>query len=56
MNLDIDLDQLLAERVDLDQTRVDGACETAEFRDQADITLRDGAVWVGAEDAAGDRA
>lgn len=55
LNLDIDLDETLAERVDLDQTGVDSAIEATELGDQAYITLRDRFVGVRAEDAAGDR-
>jgi len=52
LNLNIDLDKALAERVDLDQTRINSAVEATELGDQTDITLRDRLVWVGADDAA----
>ena len=56
LDLDVDLDEALGQRVDLDQARVDGAHEAAEFGDQADVPLGDGLVGVGAADAAGDGA
>lgn len=56
LNLDIDLDQTLAEGVYLDETRVDGLVETTELGDETDITLLDILVRVGADDAAGDGA
>ena len=39
LNLDIDLDELLGEGVDLDETGVDGAVEATEFGDEADVAL-----------------
>ena len=56
LDLDIDLDETLRERVDFDKTWVDGAIETTEFGDETDVALRDGLVWVGAADAAWDGA
>ena len=56
LNLHIDLDQLLRQRIDLHQTRVHSAIEAAELRHQAYIALADGSVWVRAADAAGDGA
>jgi len=55
LDLDVDLDQALAQRIDLHQAGIDCAVETAEFRDQADITLRDGLIWVRADNAAWNR-
>lgn len=52
LNLDVDLNQLLRERVDLDETRVDSASKTTEFGDETNITLRDRSVGVGADDTA----
>jgi hypothetical protein len=52
LDLNIDLDETFAERVDPDETGVHGAVEATELRDETDITLRDGFVWVGAADAA----
>lgn len=46
LDLDVDLDQALTQRIDLHQAGIDCAIETAEFRDQADIALRDGLIWV----------
>lgn len=56
LNLDIDLDESLGERVDLDETWVDGTVETAELCDETDVALGDRLVGVGAADAAGDGA
>lgn len=53
LNLDIDLNELLRKRIDLDKTRVDSAVESSKLRDQADIALTDRAVRVGTADAAG---
>jgi len=52
LNLDIDLDETLGERVDLDKTWIDCAIETTKFGDETDITLRNGLVRVGTEDTA----
>ena len=54
LNFDIDLNETLAERVDLDQTRVDSLVKATELRNQANIPLVNTLVWVGANDAAGD--
>lgn len=54
LDFDIDLDEALREWVDLDETWVDGAVEATEFGDEADVSLGDGLVWVGAADAAWD--
>lgn len=56
LDLDVDLDQALGERVDFDEAWVHGAPEAAELRDQAHLALRDGLVGVRADDAAWDRA
>lgn len=52
LDLDIDLDETLRERVDVDETWVDGAREATELGDETDITLVDGLVGVGTDDAA----
>jgi hypothetical protein len=39
LNLDINLDKLLAERIDLDQTRIDRSVEATKLGDQTDIAL-----------------
>ena len=39
LDLDIYLDEFLGQRVDLDETGVDGAVEAAEFGDQTDVAL-----------------
>ena len=54
LDLDINLDEALRERVDLNQSRIHGAVEAPEFGDKADVSLRDGLVWIRAEDAARD--
>jgi hypothetical protein len=54
LDLDVDLDEILTERVDLDQTGIDGLVELAELGDKAYITLLDSLEGVGAADAAGD--
>ena len=53
LNLDINLNELLGQWIDLDETRVDGAIKSPEFRDQAHITLAHWPVWIGAADATG---
>ena len=55
LNLDIDLHERFGERVDLDETRVDGASETTELGDETNVTLLDGLVRVRAADAARNR-
>lgn len=55
LDLDVDLDESLAEGVDLDEARVDGLVELAKLGDEADMTLADGLVGVG-ERTAGDGA
>jgi hypothetical protein len=52
LNLDIDLDETFAERIDSDQTRINSAVESTELRDQTDITLRNRFVGVRTDDAA----
>ena len=56
LDLDIDLDQFLRQRIDVDKTRVDCAIEATEFGDETDISLADSLVWVRADDAAGNGA
>ena len=55
LDLDIDLHERFGERVDLDETRVDGASETTELGDETNVTLLDGLVRVRAADAARNR-
>ena len=52
LDLDVDLHQLLGERVDVDQTGVDGTREAAELGDETDVSLRHGLVGIRADDAA----
>ena len=54
LDLDIDLEQALGQRIDLDQTWIDGACESAELGNQTDVTLRNWSVRVWTNDAARD--
>jgi len=54
LDLDVDLDELFGERVDFDETGVDCAVEATELGDEADVSLADWLVWVGADDAARD--
>lgn len=56
LDLHIDGDDLLAEGVDLDETRVDGLVEAAELGDKTNVALLDVLVRVWAEDAAGNGA
>ena len=56
LDLDVDLDETLAEGVHLYETRVDGLVELAELGDEADVALVDVLVRVRADDAAGDGA
>ena len=53
LDLDIDLNEALGERIDENETRVNGASELAELGDQADVSLRYWLVRVRADDAAG---
>ena len=55
LNLHIDLNQLLGEWIDLDQTRVHGAVKATELGDQTDVSLANRLVRVWAHDAARDR-
>lgn len=53
LDLHIDLNESLAERVDLDQTGVDSLVETTELGDETNMALVDVLIRVGADDAAG---
>lgn len=52
LDLDVDLNEPLAEGVDLDQAGIDCFVETTELGDEADLALVDVLVGVGADDAA----
>jgi hypothetical protein len=52
LDLDIDLDKLLRQRVHVDKTWVDSAGETTELGDQTDVSLIDRFVRIGADEAA----
>ncbi len=52
LDLDIDLDQALRERIDLNQARVDSAIESTKLSNQPNVTLGNRLVWVRADDAA----
>lgn len=54
LDLDIDLNETLAEGVDANETRVDSLVELAELGDEADVALLDVLEGVGANDAARD--
>lgn len=54
LDLDVDLDQSFGERVNLDETGVDGAIESTEFGDQSDVSLGYWLVWIGTDDTAWD--
>lgn len=54
LDLDVDLDEALAERVDLDETGIDGLVEAAKLGDEADVALLYALVRVGKADAARD--
>lgn len=54
LDLDVDLDEVLGQGVDFDETGVDSLVELAELGDETDVALADGFVWVGAADAAWD--
>lgn len=55
LDFDVNLDKAFAERIDLDETRVDCAIKPTKLGDQTDITLRNRLVWIGADNAARDR-
>jgi hypothetical protein len=44
---------MFTERVDLDETGINSAIESTEFRDETDVTLRDRFVGVRTDNAAG---
>ncbi len=52
LDLDVDLNEALAERVHLDETGIHGLVELAEFGDQANVALLYALIRVGAADAA----
>ena len=56
LDLDIDVNQPLGERIDLDETGVDGTVEASKLGDQTDIALGNGLVGVRADEAARNRA
>jgi hypothetical protein len=56
LDLDIDLSERLRQRVDLDETRVDGARKATELGDETNIALVDGLVGVRAAKTAGNGA
>ena len=55
LDFDIDLDELLGQRVDFDKAGVDCAIESTELRNQTDVSLADWLVRVGANDTTWDR-
>lgn len=53
MDLDINLDQSLAERIDLYKTRVDSFIEFPELGDKSDVALTDLLIGIRAANDAG---
>lgn len=51
LDLHIDLDELLAQGIDLDETRINRTVESAEFGHETDIALFDRLVGVWADAA-----
>jgi hypothetical protein len=56
LNLDINLEKSLAERIDLDQTGVNSLVELSELGNETNVALVDFLVRVGTNDAAGNSA
>lgn len=54
LDLDVDLDKLLGQGVNIDETWVDSAGESTKLGDESNVSLADGLVGVGAHDAAWD--
>lgn len=54
LNLNVDLDELFGKRVDFNETGVDCAIEATKFGDQADVSLANRLVRVGAHDTTRD--
>lgn len=52
LDLHVDLDELLAQGVDLDETRINRTIESTEFSHETDIALFDGLVRIWADAAA----
>ena len=52
LNLHVDLNEFLRQRVYLDKTWVDGTVEATELCDETDVSLADWLVWIGAHHAA----
>lgn len=52
LNLDVNLDEALAKRIDLDKARVDGTSEATKLGNEPDITLLDRLVGVRANNTA----
>jgi hypothetical protein len=52
LNLHIYRDKPFAERVDLDETWIDGTIEATELGDQTNVSLRDRLVGIRAADTA----
>lgn len=52
LDLDVDLDKVLGEGVNINETRIDSAGESTELGDETNVSLANWLVWVGAYDAA----
>ena len=50
LNFDIDLDELLGQGVDLDETRVDCTVESTKLGYETNVSLANWLVWVRADD------
>lgn len=46
------MNELLGQRVNFDEARINSTVESAEFGDKSDIPLLDGSIWVRTDDAA----
>lgn len=55
LHLDVDLGELLRQRVHIDETGIHGAGKASELGDEPHVALVDGLVWIRADDAAGNR-
>lgn len=54
LNLHIDLNKTFAERINLDQTRINCTIEATKFGNKTNVTLRYGLIWIWADDTTRD--
>lgn len=52
LDLDINLDQLLAERIDLDKSRINSAIETSELGNESNVALIHWLIGIWTNDTA----